>query len=53
MQGEIQRNFDIACSGCFSINNILTFDLGCSSFLFDGKSTFKPEKHLLATEIEK
>ena len=43
-QGEIQRNFNIACSRCFAIKNILTFDLGCSSFLF---------KHLLVTEIEK
>ena len=52
-QGEIQRNFGIACSRCFTIKNILTFDLGCSSFLFDGNLTFKPEKHLLVTEIEK
>ena len=53
-QGEIQRNFDIACSRCFHIfTNILTFDLGCSSFLLDRNLTFKPEKHLLVTEIEK
>ena len=37
----------------FTIKNILTFDLGCSSFLFDGNLTFKPEKHLYVTEIEK
>ena len=52
-QGEIKQNFGIACSRCFTIKNILTFDLGCSSFLFDGNLTFKPEKHLLVTEIEK
>ena len=52
-QGEIQRNFDIACSRCFAIKNILTFDLGCSSFLFDRNLTFKPKKNLLVTEIEK
>ena len=37
----------------FTIKNILTFDLGCSSFLFDENLTFKPEKHSLVTEIEK
>ena len=52
-QGEIQRNFGIACSRCFTIKNILTFDLGCSSFLFDGNLTFKPEKRLFVTGIEK
>ena len=52
-QDEIQQNFNIACSRCFSIKNILTFDLGCSSFLFDKNLTFKPKKHLCVTEIEK
>ena len=52
-QGEIQRNFWIGRSTCFTINNILTFDLGRSSFLFERNLTFKPEKHLLVTEIEK
>ena len=52
-QGEIHRNFDIAGSRNFTIKIILTFDLGCSSFLFNGNVTFKPEKHLLVTEIEK
>ena len=52
-QGEIQQNFEIACSRCFTIENILTFGLGCSSFLFDWNFTFKPEEHFLVTEIEK
>ena len=52
-QCEIQRNFEIACSRGFTIKNILTFDLGCSSFLFVRNLTFKPEKHLFVTEIEK
>ena len=52
-QSEIQRNFDTDCSRCFTVKDILTFDLGCSSFLYDGNLTFKPEKHLLITEIEK
>ena len=53
MQGEIQQNFDIACSKCFAIRSILTFDFGCFSFPFDRNLTFKPEKHLFVTEIEK
>ena len=52
-QGEIQRNLEIACSRCFTIKNILICDLGCSSLLFGGNLTFKPEKHLLVPEIEK
>ena len=59
-QGEVQRNLneiskfnDISCSRCFTIKNILTFDLGYSRFLFEKSLTFKPEKHLLVTDIEK
>ena len=59
-QGEVQRNFneiskfnDISCSRCFTIKNILIFDLGYSRFLFEINLTFKPEKYLLVTEIEK
>ena len=32
-QGEIQQNFDIACSGCFTIKNILRFYLGFISVI--------------------
>ena len=51
--GKSQRKIDISKAKGYDTKEILTYDCLTENMLFDGRSTSKPDKEALVTELEK